>query len=60
MGFALLYLSYKFPVVIAKLYAALFGNEALQVTCNHDVHHGNPRIAGYALEMARTKQRGRV
>jgi fatty-acid desaturase len=43
----------KLPVFIAKLYALLFGNEALQVTCNHDLHHDNPRIAGYCLDEAR-------
>lgn len=52
--------SLQLPAVIAKLYAALFGKEALLVTCNHDVHHGNPRIAGYALEMARSKHRDRA
>lgn len=43
--------SLRLPAIIAKVYAALLGNEALLVTCNHDVHHENPRIAGHALEM---------
>ena len=42
----------QLPAGLARIYALLFGNEALQVTCHHDLHHENPRIAGHALESA--------
>jgi len=43
------------PAAAEKLFALLFGREALLATCNHDLHHQHPRVAALQLTQIRSQ-----
>lgn len=48
----------RFSPLTERLFAVLFGREALYATCHHDVHHANARVAALLLPQARHYERG--